>query len=224
MYKCIADVSTTTKDICTGEARRQLLAVVVPLPPRLQKQDTDASASGWTPYDTPSKCTQSQLAESPIDFTPSSPSSITSGATQATHNPTMFAAIPTVVLPDETMQTDATSVEPRETEDSAATVLRDTNLDDTGNTSFVPPLIITPAKDVIESVDGSRKVGKKLWIPATTIDVYIEMLSNHANSRARRMVVGVLSSTVWEWDGSRFLFFGQCEASLPSGMTTILVP
>jgi len=167
-----------------GEARRQLLTVVVPLPPRLRRQDTYASASGWTPYNTTSKSTQSQLAELPIDFTPSSPSSITSGATEATHNPTTIAAIPNVVLPDETMQTDATSVEPRETEDSAATVLRDTNLDDTENTSFVPPLIITPAKDVIEIVDGSGKVGKKLWIPATTIDAYLEMLSNHANSRA----------------------------------------
>lgn len=122
------------------------------------------------------------------------------------------------------METDATSVEPRETEDSAATVLRDTNLDDTGNTSFVPPRIITPAKDVIEIVDGSGKVGKELWIPATAIDAYLEMLSNHANSRAGRMVVGVLSSAFWEWQGSRFLFFGQREASLPSGMTTILVP
>jgi len=88
-----------------------------------------------------------------------------------------------MVLPDETMQTDATSVEPSETEDSVATVLRNTNLDDTGNTSFVPPLIITPAKDVIEIVEGSGKIGKKLWIPATAIEAYLEMLSNHANSR-----------------------------------------
>ena len=129
---------------------------------------------------------------------PSSPSSITSGATQATDNPTTFAAIPTVVLADETMQMDATSVEPRETEDSAVTVLCDTNLDDTGNISFVPPLIITPVKDIIKIVDGSGKVGKKLWIPATAIDAYLEMLSNHANSRAGRMVVGVLSSAFWE--------------------------
>jgi len=96
------------------------------------------------------------------------------------------------------MQMDATSVEPRETEDSAVTVLCDTNLDDTGNISFVPPLIITPVKDIIKIVDGSGKVGKKLWIPATAIDAYLEMLSNHANSRAGRMVVGVLSSAFWE--------------------------
>ena len=122
------------------------------------------------------------------------------------------------------METDATSVEPRETEDSAATVLRNTNLDDTANTSFVPPRIITPAKDVIEIVDGSGKVGKELWIPTTAIDAYLEMLSNHANSRVGRMVVRVLSSTFWEWHRSRFLFFGQREASLRSSMTTILVP
>ena len=122
------------------------------------------------------------------------------------------------------METDATSTELREAEDSVATVLRDTNLDDTGNTSFVPPRIITPAKDVIEIVDGSGKVGKELWIPASAIDAYLEMLSNHANSSAGRMVVGVLSSTFWEWHGSRCLFFGQREASFPSGITTILVP
>jgi hypothetical protein len=187
-------------------------------------QDTDAPSSGWTPTNAPSKYTQSQLVEALIDPTPGSPSSITSGATQATHDPTTFAAIPIEVLPEEMMEIDTASVELSDSEDSGAAVLPNTNHDDTGNTSFVPPRIATPSQDVIRTVDGSGKVGKELWIPSTAIDAYLEMLSNHVNSGAGRAVVGVLSSAFWGWYGSRCLFFGQREASFPSGITTILVP
>jgi hypothetical protein len=122
------------------------------------------------------------------------------------------------------METDTTSVELRDLEDSAVAVLRDTNHDDTGNSSFAPTRIAAPSQDVIETVDGSGKDGKELWIPSTAIDAYLEMLSNHVNSSAGRVVVGVLSSAFWGWRGSRCLFFGQREAGFSSSITTILVP
>jgi hypothetical protein len=91
--------------------------------------------------------------------------------------------------------------------------------------SFVPHRISPPSDDIISTVEGSVKVGQRAWIPSTAIDTYLEMLSNHVNSIAGRVVVGVLSSAFWEWRGERFLLFGQREAGFAtSGITTILLP
>jgi hypothetical protein len=123
------------------------------------------------------------------------------------------------------LETEAVKGEVRDQEEPTVEVLRHTNQAGLESPAFVPPRISLPSHDIISTVEGNVKVGQRAWIPSTAIDTYLEMLSNHINSVAGRVVVGVLSSAFWEWRGERFLLFGQREAGFTtSGITTILLP
>jgi hypothetical protein len=219
----VADICTA-KDIPTSKVIGRLVGVMVPLPPRLPNQDTLIPATDGTPLHTTSEDSQTQLVETPIDPTVTSTTCVTSTINQAIHSP-KSSAKPTVTLAEEATRTDATYTDLRDLDKAAVPVLGDTAHDGTEGPSFVPPKIVIPSQDIISRVEGIGKVGERSWIPSTAIDAYLEMLSNHVNTIAGRVVVGVLSSSFWGWPGARLLLFGQREATFTSStIMTILVP
>lgn len=138
-----------------GKVIGQLVAVMVPLPSRLGKQDSVMSAAGLTPLVTASEDTQTQLAERPTDPTVTSTTWVSSAIDRAIHG-SKSSAKTTATLSGETIRTDATCIDLNDADKSAMAVLGDPDHKGTESPTFVHVRTVVPSPDEIDKVEQRK--------------------------------------------------------------------